>query len=44
MVEAGPKFKIVGINRLDEFCLATPAAAGGTLLLRTASRLYCIGR
>jgi outer membrane protein assembly factor BamB len=44
VVEAGREFKIVGINRLDEFCLATPAVADGNLLLRTASRLYCIAR
>lgn len=42
VVEAGPAFKVVGINRLDELCLATPAVADGRLLLRTASRLYCI--
>jgi hypothetical protein len=44
VVEAGREFKIVGINRLDEFCLATPAVADGNLLLRTASRLYCMAR
>jgi outer membrane protein assembly factor BamB len=44
VVEAGPEFKMIGINRLNEFSLATPAAAEGKLLLRTASRLYCITR
>lgn len=44
MIEAGPAFKVVGINRLDELCLASPAVADGKLLLRTASRLYCIAR
>jgi outer membrane protein assembly factor BamB len=44
VVEAGPAFKVVGINRLDELCLASPAVADGKLLLRTASRLYCIVR
>ncbi len=42
VVEAGPQFKVVGINRLDELCLASPAVASGKLLLRTASRLYCM--
>ncbi len=42
VVEAGPEFKVIGTNRLDELCLATPAVADGKLLLRTASRLYCI--
>jgi hypothetical protein len=44
VIEAGPAFKVVGINRLDELCLASPAVADGKLLLRTASRLYCIAR
>ena len=44
VVQAGPEFKVVGINRLEELCLATPAVADGKLLLRTASRLYCIGQ
>jgi outer membrane protein assembly factor BamB len=42
VVEAGPEFKVVGTNRLEELCLASPAVADGKLLLRTASRLYCI--
>jgi outer membrane protein assembly factor BamB len=44
VVKAGPEFKLLGTNRLDELCLASPAVANGKLLLRTASRLYCIGR
>ena len=27
---------------LEELCLASPAVVDGKLLLRTASRLYCI--
>ncbi len=42
VVQAGPEFKVVSTNRLEELCLATPAVADGQLLLRTASRLYCI--
>jgi outer membrane protein assembly factor BamB len=44
VVKAGPEFEVVGINRVEELCLATPAVADGKLLLRTASRLYCIAR
>ncbi len=44
VVEAGPEFKVVGTNRLDDLCLASPAVADGKLLVRTASRVYCIGR
>ena len=42
VVQAGPEFKVLQTNRLDELCLASPAVADGKLLLRTASRLYCI--
>ena len=42
VVKAGPEFKIVARNNLDELCLATPAVVDGKLLLRTASKLYCI--
>ena len=43
VVAAGSEFKVLHTNRLDELCLASPAMADGKLLLRTASRLYCIG-
>jgi hypothetical protein len=31
-------------NTLEKLCLASPAVAGDRLLIRTSSRLYCIGR
>jgi outer membrane protein assembly factor BamB len=43
VIEAGPKFKRLGKNSLDEMCMATPAALRGSLLVRTLSRLYRIG-
>ncbi|MHB9081806.1 MAG: outer membrane protein assembly factor BamB family protein [Pirellulaceae bacterium] len=42
VVKAGPEFKIVARNDLDELCLASPAIAGDKLLIRTASKLYCL--
>jgi outer membrane protein assembly factor BamB len=42
VVKAGPEFKIVATNKLDELCLATPAIANGSLLVRTVSKLYCL--
>ncbi len=42
VVEAGPHFKVVGMNDLGEPCLATPALAGDRLLIRSASSLSCI--
>ena len=44
VIQAGPDFKVVGRNALDEMALATPAVAHGSLFIRTASRLYRIGR
>jgi outer membrane protein assembly factor BamB len=41
VVEAGPEFKQLHTNSLDELCLASPAACQGKLLIRTASRIYC---
>jgi outer membrane protein assembly factor BamB len=40
VVEAGPKFKVLGKNSLDEMCLATPAAVRSSLLVRTLTSLY----
>ncbi len=42
VVKAGPESEIVGRNDLDELCLASPAVAGDRLLIRTASKLYCL--
>jgi outer membrane protein assembly factor BamB len=42
VIEAGTEFKLLGKNSLEEMCLATPALAGDSLLIRTASTLYRI--
>lgn len=41
---AGDRFELLGTNSLGEgeMCMATPAIAGDRLLIRTASRVYCI--
>ena len=40
---AGDKFKLLHTNQLDEdMCMATPALVGDRLLIRTASRIYCV--
>jgi len=44
VVEAGPEFKPLGRNRLDEMCMATPAVLRGNLLIRTLTKLYRIGK
>jgi hypothetical protein len=42
--QAGPEFKVIGKNSLNEMSLATPAVAGGSLIIRTASKLYRISK
>jgi len=44
VIEAGPNYRLIGKNSLDEMALASPAIAGHTLLIRTASSLYAIRR
>jgi outer membrane protein assembly factor BamB len=42
VVEAGPKYRLLQRNRLDEMTMATPAIAHGSLLIRTLTKLYRI--
>jgi hypothetical protein len=44
VVQAGPEFKIVAKNSLNEMTLATPAVARGSLIIRTQSKLYRIAK
>jgi len=39
---AADTFQLLAQNDLDERCLATPAIAGGELVIRTKKHLYCI--
>jgi outer membrane protein assembly factor BamB len=40
--QAGPEYKLLRKNALDEMCMATPAIAGDRLLIRTLTKLYCV--
>jgi outer membrane protein assembly factor BamB len=44
VMQAGEQFKVIGKNSLDEMCMATPAIARGSLVIRTATKLYRIGK
>jgi outer membrane protein assembly factor BamB len=44
VVQAGPEYKLLGKNTLNEMALATPAVARGNLIIRTQSKLYRIGK
>lgn len=42
VIQSGPEFKVLAKNSLDEMCMATPAIARGSLIIRTATKLYRI--
>ncbi|MFN3324792.1 MAG: PQQ-binding-like beta-propeller repeat protein [Bryobacteraceae bacterium] len=42
VVQAGPEFKILGVNKLDNHTLASPVAVDNQIFIRTADYLYCI--
>ena len=44
VMQAGREFKLLGRNSLGEMTLATPAIANGSLIIRTATKLYRISR
>jgi outer membrane protein assembly factor BamB len=44
VMQAGREFKVLGKNSLDEMCMATPAIARGSLIIRTATKLYRIAK
>jgi outer membrane protein assembly factor BamB len=44
VIQAGSEYKLVGKNSLGEMCMATPAIAQGSLIIRTAARLYRISK
>ena len=42
MLDAGPEFKLVGTNKLNELFWASAAVADGSIYLRGVDNLYCI--
>ena len=44
MIQAGPQSKLLGRNSLNEMSLASPAVAGSSVFIRTATKLYRISR
>ena len=44
VVQAGPEYKLLGKNTLNEMSLATPAIVRGSVILRTQSKLYRIAK
>jgi outer membrane protein assembly factor BamB len=44
VMPVGREFTIERKNELDELCIATPSISQGKLLIRTASKVYCISK
>ena len=44
VIQAGPEFKVIGQNSLDEFTMASPAIHQDSLVIRTATTLYRIAK
>jgi outer membrane protein assembly factor BamB len=42
VIEAGPEFRVLGENQLDEFTMATPAILEDSLIIRTTEAVYKI--
>jgi outer membrane protein assembly factor BamB len=42
VIEAGDEYRLLGVNSLDDFSMATPAIVGDRLLVRTQNHLYSI--
>jgi outer membrane protein assembly factor BamB len=43
VIQAGPKFELLAVNKMNDPCMATPAIADGMLLVRSQHFLYAIG-
>ncbi len=44
VVRGGPKFEVLGNNKMSEPLMATPALSGGLMLVRAEKHLYAIGQ
>ena len=44
MIKAGRTFEIIARNRLDGHFVASPAAGGGRVFLRSDDRVFAVGK
>ncbi len=42
VLKAGPEFKLIGTNKMNETCMATPAISQGALFFRTRNHLVAV--
>jgi outer membrane protein assembly factor BamB len=43
VVKAGPEFKLLAVNKLDDYVMATPAISYGSLFVRSQHFLFALG-
>jgi outer membrane protein assembly factor BamB len=43
VIRAGPDFRLLAVNDMEDICMATPAISGGTIYFRTQNLLIAIG-
>ena len=44
VVQAGPEFKVLAENPLNDYVLSSPAISDGQIFIRTSTHLYAIGK
>ncbi len=44
VIEAGPEYKLLAENTMDDVCMATPAIASGMIIFRTQHSVVAIGK
>ena len=44
VVEAGPRYHVLAVNKMDDACMATPAISDGMIFVRTQHFVYGLGR
>ena len=44
VIKAGPRFEVIAENPLNDYTLSSPAISDGQIFIRTAQRLFCIGK
>jgi outer membrane protein assembly factor BamB len=44
VVRAGPKFQLLAVNPLGDYCMATPAISNGMIFFRTQRHLVAVGK
>jgi len=44
VIKAGPRFEVIAENPLNDYTLSSTAISDGQIFIRTAQRLFCIGK